>query len=56
MIEGVALMPTQRAAMTNGEWEAVLVEWRRWGSLEDTTSPTMKIVMTKRQRKSNPNP
>lgn len=47
MIDGTTLIPARVAAITNGDVDAVPLEWPRSGSLEGTTRPIMKIEMTR---------
>lgn len=49
MIDGTTLIPALVAAITNGDVEAVPLEWPSSGSFEGTRRPTMKIEITRRQ-------
>lgn len=46
MIEGTTLMPDRRAAITNGDSEAVPLPSSRAGSLDGTSIPTKKMLIT----------
>jgi hypothetical protein len=46
IIEGTALIPARRPAITNGDSEAFPVEFKRLDSFDGTSKPTINIVTT----------